>query len=334
MCSPHHRRRRHILLLLIIFVALLLSFSSSSSGNYILVDPSGRGNFTTIQAAINAVPSHNTKWTCVHIKQGLYREQVRIPMEKPFIYLKGEGKKNTYVVWDAHDSIATSATFSSEADNTIAKCITFVNSYNSPPNNKRPMKTAVAAMIQGDKSAFYRCGFFGFQDTLWDVAGRHYFKLCSIQGAVDFIFGAGQSLYERCTISVVAGSLPNGVPGYITAQGRSSNKETNGFVFKECKIVGNGNTYLGRAWRDYARVLFYNSSMSEIIVPQGWDSWYNVGREYQLTFAEHSCKGLGSDMARRVKWIKKLSPRYLNHLTSFSFIDDRQGWMRKLPFHI
>ncbi|GER56098.1 pectin lyase-like superfamily protein [Striga asiatica] len=217
-------------------------------------------------------------------------------MDKPFIYLKGEGKRNTYVVWDAHDSIATSATFTSEADNTIAKCITFVNSYNSPPN-KKPMKTAVAAMIQGDKSLFYRCGFFGFQDTLWDVSGRHYFKLCTIQGAVDFIFGAGQSLYE-------------------------------------CKIVGNGNTYLGRAWRDYARVLFYNSSMSEIIVPKGWDCWYNVGREYQLTFAEHSCKGLGSNTARRVKWIKKLSPQYLNHLTSFSFIDDKQGWMRKLPFHI
>ncbi|KAK6138515.1 hypothetical protein DH2020_027735 [Rehmannia glutinosa] len=56
--------------------------------------------------------------------------------------------------------------------------------------------TAVAALIQSDKSAFYRCGFFGLQDTLWDVQGRHYFRLCTIQGAVDFIFGSGQSLYE------------------------------------------------------------------------------------------------------------------------------------------
>lgn len=58
------------------------------------------------------------------------------------------------------------------------------------------MTPALAAMILGDKSAFYKCGFLGFQDTLWDVQGRHLFKLCTIQGAVDFIFGAAQSIYE------------------------------------------------------------------------------------------------------------------------------------------
>ncbi|KAL6503571.1 hypothetical protein OROGR_025494 [Orobanche gracilis] len=234
-------------------------------------------NFTTIQAAIDFFPSYNKRWICIQIQKGVYREQIKIPRNKPFVYLKGEGKRNTYVVWDAHDSIATSATFDSQADNTIAKCITFVNSYNWPRNGN-PMRPAVAATIGGDKSAFYRCGFIGFQDTLWDVEGRHYFKLCTIQGAVDFIFGAGQSLYERCTISVVAGAL-NRVPGYITAQGRSHDQETNGFVFKECNIVGNGNTFLGRPWRDHARVLFYNTSMSQIVVPQGWDAWFSVGRE-------------------------------------------------------
>ena len=71
------------------------------------------------------------------------------------------------------------------------------NSYNSPPDaNYNPMERAVAARIQGDKSAFYKCGFFGLQDTLWDAGGRHYYKRCTIGGAVDFIFGAAQSLYE------------------------------------------------------------------------------------------------------------------------------------------
>lgn len=55
---------------------------------------------------------------------------------------------------------------------------------------------AVAARIYGDKSSFYDCGFVGYQDTLWDVEGRHHFKNCFIEGAVDFIFGNGQSYYE------------------------------------------------------------------------------------------------------------------------------------------
>lgn len=149
-------------------LALYLSFSSTNATLQhrkpiiywtIFVNPSGKGDFRTIQAAIDSVPSDNKRWTCIHIKKGVYRwrnwtcfndidfcavkislsciftflvylhscrEQVRIPYNKPFIYLKGEGKRKTYVVWDAHDSTATSATFTSHADNTIAKCITFV----------------------------------------------------------------------------------------------------------------------------------------------------------------------------------------------------------------
>ena len=74
------------------------------------------------------------------------------------------------------------------------------NFYNIPPvpdvNNK--IMPALAARIYGDKSAFYNCAFFGLQDTLWDVQGRHYFYNCYIEGGFDFIFGRGQSIYEVC----------------------------------------------------------------------------------------------------------------------------------------
>jgi len=69
------------------------------------------------------------------------------------------------------------------------------NSYNNPINSKAKVP-AVAAMVSGDKSYFSRVGFFGLQDTLWDDTGRHYYNLCTIQGAIDFIFGAAQSLFE------------------------------------------------------------------------------------------------------------------------------------------
>lgn len=53
-------------------------------------------------------------------------EQVKIPHNKPMIYLKGGGKRNTYVVWGSHKSIETDATFISEADEVVVKSITFV----------------------------------------------------------------------------------------------------------------------------------------------------------------------------------------------------------------
>lgn len=63
------------------------------------------------------------------------------------------------------------------------------------PDGIRPGAQAVAMRISGDKAAFHNCRFIGFQDTLLDDRGRHFFKDCHIQGTVDFIFGNGKSLY-------------------------------------------------------------------------------------------------------------------------------------------
>lgn len=38
----------------------------------IVVDKLGRGNFTTIQSAIDSIPSQNTKWIRVQISPGIY----------------------------------------------------------------------------------------------------------------------------------------------------------------------------------------------------------------------------------------------------------------------
>ena len=57
------------------------------------------------------------------------------------------------------------------------------------------MEQAVALRASGDKGAFYNSKLIGFQDTLCDYKGRHFFKGCYIEGTVDFIFGRGKSIY-------------------------------------------------------------------------------------------------------------------------------------------
>ncbi|XP_060181417.1 probable pectinesterase 29 isoform X1 [Lycium barbarum] len=298
----------------------------------IYVGQSGHAQFKKIQAAINSIPSNNSHWICIFIRPGLYKEQVQIPGDKPFIYLKGADVRTTIVMWDAHDSLITSATFSSFADNIVVENINFTNSYNYPfKKNGNPMKPALATIVSGDKTAFYGCAFSGLQDTLLDDSGKHYFKLCTIEGAMDFIFGTGQSIYEECTILVNAGSVAPDYGGYITAQGRSDPNDANGFVFKNCKVIGTGKAFLGRAWRSNARVLFYKTSLSDIIVPQGWDAWNFEGHEDQLTFSEEDCDGSGADTSKRVKWEKKLSKKIVESLTDLSFIDT-DNWINGQPF--
>nr|XP_043624957.1 probable pectinesterase 29 [Erigeron canadensis] len=312
----------------------LKSWSGGGGASYqtIVVDQSG--NYTSIQSAIDAVPSNNMQWICIRVKAGTYNEQVKIRYDKTMIYLKGDGKRKTYVVWGSNSSIETDATFTSEADDVVVKSMTFINSYNYPlSTNKNRIMPALAAKISGDKVAFYRVGFMGVQDTLWDVAGRHYFKLCSIRGAVDFIMGSGQSIYERCTVSVIAGFL-NGQPGFITAQSRSGASEPNGFVFKDCNVIGNGTAYLGRPWRGYARVLFYNSSLSNIVVPEGWHyGTFVTNTMNDLVFAEDECRGGGSNTSGRVGWERRLSKEEIGRLTSLSYIDE-EGWIRNQAFNM
>ncbi|PON63737.1 Pectinesterase, catalytic [Parasponia andersonii] len=134
----------------------------------------------------------------------------------------------------------------------------------------------------------------------------------------------------QCSISVNGAALGPAFVGFITAQGRTYNNEASGFVFKNCKVYGTGKVFLGRAWRPYSRVLFYHSYLSDVIVPQGWDAWRFVGYESQLTFAEDSCYGPGSDTYWRVRWEKKLSPKSVKMLTSGTFIDG-EGWLQRMP---
>ncbi|KAJ4824901.1 hypothetical protein Tsubulata_007214, partial [Turnera subulata] len=93
-------------------------------------------------------------------------------------------------------------------------------------------------------------------------------------------WGYGQSIYEDCTIHVNTTSTA-GV-GFITAQGALTPNKPTGFVFLSGSIEGKGSVYLGRAYKPYARVIFSNTQMANIIKPEGWEAWNAAGKEYNF----------------------------------------------------
>lgn len=276
-----------------------------------------------------------------------------IPANKSFILLEGEGRQQTSIEWADHagggggdSGTADSPTFASYAADFMARDITFKVRTSVPPHDDvrrggdRPcrsrhccmqntygrMAPAVAALVAGDRSAFYRCGFVGLQDTLSDLLGRHYYERCYVEGAVDFIFGEAQSIFHRCHISTAAAAAP----GFITAQGRSSASDASGFVFTSCTVGGAAPAYLGRAWRAYARVVFYRTAMSAAVVGLGWDAWDYKGKEETLEMVESGCTGPGSNRTGRVPWEKTLSGEELAKLVDISYVS-RDGWLAAQP---
>ncbi|OAY48896.1 hypothetical protein MANES_05G013700v8 [Manihot esculenta] len=318
--------------LLACMLLLLASVCKANEvANTIFVDKSGKGNFTAIQKAIDSIPQNNTEWIRIQISADKYSEKVVIPANKPFIFLEGAGRNNTSIEYGDDQDLPTSATFISYADNIKAEGITIKNTYNLQNGGQNiTMKRATAIRIQGDKSAFYDCAFVGIQDTFFDDKGSHYFKNCYIEGAIDFIYGSAQSIYEECVISLNVGKYDPGLPSSITAQKKAEPEDPSGFVFKNCEITGTGKAHLGRAWGPYSTVIIYNSTISDIILPQGWNAWHFVGHEENFTYVEANNTGAGADTSRRVPWLKKFDASELSKFVDLSYID-RDGWIEKLP---
>ncbi|RDX66453.1 putative pectinesterase 48, partial [Mucuna pruriens] len=286
----------------------------------------GAGDFTTVTDAVNSIPSGNNRRVVVWIATGEYREKVTVDRSKPFVTFYGErkGHATTTMPVITYDGTALrygtvdSATVAVDADYFVAVNVAFVNSSPMPKENSVGSQ-ALAMRISGDKAAFYNCKFVGFQDTLCDDKGRHFFKDCYIQGTYDFIFGNGKSIYLRTTIESMAKGL-----SVITAQGRESMAQDTGFTFLHCNITGSGsgNTYLGRAWKKSPRVVFAYTYMGSLINSRGWfiNQLAQAKSNKTIYYGEYRCMGPGAVSTGRVKFRKILSDEEAKPFLSMAYI--------------
>ena len=75
----------------IITILLLSSFVASAETVY-TVDCNGGGDFRTIQACFDALPSKPAEWRTVRIMPGTYREKVTLDVYKDKVVVVGCGK--------------------------------------------------------------------------------------------------------------------------------------------------------------------------------------------------------------------------------------------------
>lgn len=186
----------------------------------------------------------------------------------------------------------------------IARGITF-------RNRAGPRKgQAVAVRSASDFSVFYACGFEGYQDTLFVLAQRQFFKMCYIYGTIDFIFGNAAVVFQNCIISVRKPLW--GQSNVITAQGRADPFQNTGISIQSSRVVATPNfapvfrsynTYLGRPWQRHSRTAFLQSYLGSLVNPAGWLAWEKTKfAQDTLYFGEYKNFGPGSSTTRRVNW--------------------------------
>jgi len=299
----------------LMFVLICFPFFASAQQSFI-VAKDGSGQFTTVQAALDAVPEGNVNQVVIRIKKGIYKEVVVVDARKHNIKLIGEDAANTILTYDNHagtklsngDTLNTwtCASFFVYGNDFSAEHITFEN------NAGFTAGQAVAIRVEGNRASFKYCRMVGFQDVLF-LSGsgvKHYFSDCYIEGTTDFIFGAATAIFKNCLIHSKKNS-------HVTAASTNSIIPY-GFVFINCKLTADSNitkVSLGRPWSPTASVTYINCWLGKHIIPEGWSNWKNPANESTVRYSEYNSTGPGATLTERVKWAKQLSTEEASNYT-------------------
>ncbi|KAG9454735.1 hypothetical protein H6P81_007639 [Aristolochia fimbriata] len=268
----------------------------------VVVAKDGSGNYRTISEAVAAAAkSGGGKRFVVRVKAGVYKENVEVKTAN--VMLVGDGMGSTIVTGskNVQDGSTTfrSATFAVTGDGFLARDITF-------ENTAGPQKHQAVALRSGsDRSIFFRCGFKGYQDTLYVYSQRQFYRDCDIYGTVDFIFGDAAAVIQNCNIYVR--KPMSGQKNTVTAQGRSDPNENTGISVHNSRVaaaegLGGVKSYLGRPWKEYSRTVFMKCNLGGLIDPAGWLEWSGNFALKTLYYGEYMNSGAGAATGGRVKW--------------------------------
>ncbi|WP_411151938.1 pectinesterase family protein [Streptomyces sp. A30] len=241
--------------------------TTAAAATTLTVAKDGSGQYSTVQAAVNAVPADNPSRVVISVKPGTYRELVKVPANKPHVTIQGTGgsRKDTVIVYnnasgtpkpDGSGTYGTggSATVAVQADDFQARNLTISNDFDEAANQSLSGHQAVALRTAADKVLLDGVIVSGDQDTLLvdtaakDKLGRVYMTNSYVIGNVDFIFGRATAVIDKSVITLK--KRWNGTSaGYVTAPSTAANRK--GILIANSTVngdVSDRSFYLGRPW--------------------------------------------------------------------------------------
>ena len=240
--------------------------TKAAAATTLTVAKDGSGQYTTVQAAVNAVPANNASRVVIAVKPGTYRELVKVPSNKPHVTIQGTGgsRKDTTIVYnnaagtqkpDGSGTYGTggSATVAVDADDFQARNLTLSNDFDEAAHQDIANQ-AVALRTSADKVFLDGVIVSGDQDTLLvdtaskDKLGRVYIANSYVIGNTDFIFGRATAVIDKSVITLK--KRWNGTSaGYVTAPSTAANRK--GILIANSTVngdVSDRSFFLGRNW--------------------------------------------------------------------------------------
>jgi pectinesterase len=236
----------------------------------IVVDHKGKGDYKTIQGAINSLPDSSATARVIYIRKGVYREKIYI--EKGNIIFEGEDRDATVIVasvardeWRCNhtddwgvatinvgasdisfENLTITNDFGFDYTERTIFCPTDTSASKSLTLRRNGHQMALRTMNMATRMKAVNCRFRSFGgDTVspWEVMnGMWYFKDCKMEGAVDFYCPRGWAWAENCEFTAHSGTAAIWHDG--------SGNEDSKTVLVNCTFKGYDNFLLGRYHRD------------------------------------------------------------------------------------
>ena len=226
----------------------------------------GTGDFCSVQGAFDALPAQSAARATITVAAGTYFELVHVARKGNFT-LHGEDRKGTIILGVNNDrqNAGTAKRALVNIENASDITIEDLTIHNLTPQDGS--QAEALRLANCDRCLVQRADILSLQDTLlWN--GRVYARDCYIAGNVDFIWGSGAVLFERCEIKTV------GRKGYVV-QARNG-PTAYGYVFVDSKISADpGITGIVLARIDASvypgsQVAYVDCEMGSHIAPEGW----------------------------------------------------------------
>ena len=255
-----------------------------------IVAQDGSGDYTTLQAAIDAAPEGSAKPWLIFIKNGRYNEHIDIPAKKSHLHFIGQ-ERDKVVIYDNRLSggdnaypVDPGATVVVKGNDAFFENLTMENSYGY---EQLAGPQALALNTQADRVCMNNVALLSYQDT-WITTStqknRHYIKNSLIEGAVDFIYNGGDVYLDGDTLQI---NRPSG--GYIVAPRHTADTKW-GYVFMNNIIrprpgINVTDVWLGRPWHDQPKTVFINTQTFVNIPAKGW---YNTMGGLPVLWADYN----------------------------------------------
>jgi pectin methylesterase-like acyl-CoA thioesterase len=191
----------------------------------IVVAADGSGDFRTVQGAVDFAEAHREKAVVIFIRKGHYEELVRVGRDKQHVHLVGEDRKGTVIAFTNNEKLNPGwiqrSVLGVEGDDFVLENLTVQNT--TPYKGSQ----AEAVYVNAERCVLRNANFSSFQDTL-NLSGRVYVADCTIEGDVDYVWGYGTAVFERCELRTMH-------DGYIVQARNSASRA--GYVFLDCKLT-------------------------------------------------------------------------------------------------